>query len=783
MAVWLASGGVENCPTKTAVDAEIAESSGPSPDVAAEAVDVVQDSTVYPPASELTEPLDHQQFSTADEAAGSSGPLPDVTAETAVDAFVNDSAIVPSVSEVSDVAGQLFLTIDEVVTDMATERGVDQVASMDSSIYSEPVFRSPVQPYESCLFDHDYTNVGVDNTVDIMNSSPDSGSGQSAFGRAFSSSTRKRLRSPNDWKRNKDKLARQKGQKYTNCGGVTVPTKQPPVGIQLCTRKCRLRCDEIHDDERLRIFTEFYNLDENGKNIHIFSCIQSYKPKVMHLSARRHRAASFSYYTVVNGVRRQICKKAFSSLHMVTPGKLRHICEQVMSGQSTAHPDMRGRHSTRVNRASEQAKETVRDHIRSFPAEPSHYSRHKNGNRLYLSAFLSVGKMYDEYVKLCSDKGENPMSSSAYRDIFTKEFNFGFGCPKSDTCSTCDKAANASNSDALEDHKHRADLAFRAMQADREEAQTTNSSKHFITFDLQKTLPLPKLTTSVAFYLRQVWLYNCGIHVASSAASGSYFHLWTENEAGRGCNEICSCILAFLDKTGMHGGHLTAWSDSCAGQNKNFFTVCLWQLLIQQGRFSIIDHKFPEPGHSFLDSDRDFAHIEKSVRKKGNIYTKDQYADTITASFRKSKTGLTHMNGKFYDLKQLPRALGIRNTTNNTDGERICFRDNIRWVRVEKFGEYSYKNSISDSAPWHHVQLTASDSTSQCDLNALLLPECTKPVSDKKLCDIKKLLPFIPAVYQEFYHKLTSSASEQAEDDTLIIDTENAGNKLCIFCL
>ena len=430
MAVWLASGGVENCPTKTAVDAEIAESSGPSqdvaaeavdvvvqdstvyppaseltepvahqqfftfstadeaaessgpsPDVAAEAVDVVQDSTVYPPASELTEPLDHQQFSTADEAAGSSGPLPDVTAETAVDAFVNDSAIVPSVSEVSDVAGQqfltidkavasaigllshvaaetavntvqrdsaldpsvsevsdvagkLFLTIDEVVTYMATERGVDQVASMDSSIYSEPVFRSPVQPYESCLFDHDYTNVGVDNTVDIMNSSPDSGSGQSAFGRAFSSSTRKRLRSPNDWKRNKDKLARQKGQKYTNCGGVTVPTKQPPVGIQLCTRKCRLRCDEIHDDERLRIFTEFYNLDENGKNIHIFSCIQSYKPKVMHLSARRHRAASFSYYTVVNGVRRRICKKAFSSLHMVTTGKLRHICEQVMSGQS-----------------------------------------------------------------------------------------------------------------------------------------------------------------------------------------------------------------------------------------------------------------------------------------------------------------------------------------------------------------------------------------------------------------------------------------------------------------
>lgn len=159
---------------------------------------------------------------------------------------------------------------------MATERGVDQVASMDSSIYSEPVFRSPVQPYESCLFDHDYTNVGVDNTVDIMNSSPDSGSGQSAFGRAFSSSTRKRLRSPNDWKRNKDKLARQKGQKYTNCGGVTVPTKQPPVGIQLCTRKCRLRCDEIHDDERLRIFAYLLNSTTLTRTAKIFISSAAY---------------------------------------------------------------------------------------------------------------------------------------------------------------------------------------------------------------------------------------------------------------------------------------------------------------------------------------------------------------------------------------------------------------------------------------------------------------------------------------------------------------------------
>lgn len=34
-------------------------------------------------------------------------------------------------------------------------------------------------------------------------------------------------------------------------------------------------------------------------------------------------------------------------------------------------------------------------------------------------------------------------------------------------------------------------------------------------------------------------------------------------------------------------------------------------------------HKFPEPSHTYLDSDRDFAQIEKKVRRHENIYTVD----------------------------------------------------------------------------------------------------------------------------------------------------------------
>ena len=54
--------------------------------------------------------------------------------------------------------------------------------------------------------------------------------------------------------------------------------------------------------------------------------------------------------------------------------------------------------------------------------------------------------------------------------------------------------------------------------------------KYFITFDLQKTLPLPKLSTSVAFYFWQVWLYNLGIHLTMKREEKAYMQIWTEDE-------------------------------------------------------------------------------------------------------------------------------------------------------------------------------------------------------------------------------------------------------------
>ena len=79
------------------------------------------------------------------------------------------------------------------------------------------------------------------------------------------------------------------------------------------------------------------------------------------------------------------------------------------------------------------------DHIRTFPAEASHYSRNRNLSRKYLSHELNISKMYTLFVeKVNAEGGEGRCSERHYCDVFTTKFNLDFGLPRTDTCKTCD---------------------------------------------------------------------------------------------------------------------------------------------------------------------------------------------------------------------------------------------------------------------------------------------------------------------------------------------------------
>uniref|UniRef100_A0A1B6CPY4 Uncharacterized protein n=1 Tax=Clastoptera arizonana TaxID=38151 RepID=A0A1B6CPY4_9HEMI len=146
------------------------------------------------------------------------------------------------------------------------------------------------------------------------------------------------------------------------------------------------------------------------------------------------------------------------------------------------------------------------EHIASFPAEESHYP-----NKKYLSPMLSVVKMYRLYQEQCKlDQVPERflIKESMYRFVFDHEFNLSIGHPKSDTCSTCDSGK------CTEEHIYMYTATFEAQKTDRESAECLDDVI-YLTMDLQQTMPLPRLTTSKAFYKRQMWFYNLGLLINS----------------------------------------------------------------------------------------------------------------------------------------------------------------------------------------------------------------------------------------------------------------------------
>nr|CAH7758580.1 unnamed protein product [Callosobruchus chinensis] len=510
---------------------------------------------------------------------------------------------------------------------------------------------------------------------------------------------RKRERAPHTWKRNLAAKAREQGHSYiSQKTKKTMPSKQIKQGT-LCKDTCRLKCSGKFDlADRSNILKRYYSLDVNAKNVLLFKSI-----KILPVQRPRY---SISYNKKVE----LVCKEALCSLYQFSKKKVEVIQNKLKSGQCAPSPDERGCHSNRPHKLDETVVNCITNHILKFPSEASHYSRNHNPHRKYLSPVLNISIMYKLYLQEC-DEEDRPKyfkcSYKSYNNIFSTKFNLGFGHPKSDTCSTCDSGQGT------EEHTEKYKLAFEKQKIDRALA-TENQHICYVTVDLQQTMPLPKLTTSKAFYLRQMWFYNFGVHAVTAAGHQAYFFNWTEDLASRGSVEIGSCILRFVQQLrDLHG-------DRFKHLNKNFNIISLYQYFILNGWFEIIDHKFPEVGHSYLDSDRDFGRIEQKLRREENIYVPDQYRQIIQQASPKNSV-LTNMKSYFYDIDKLGASLHLTNKKKNTTGQKVNVRDNIKWFRINEFGSYLYKESLNEDEPFMKVNIlkTGSRIVSEVEMDRL----------------------------------------------------------------
>lgn len=274
-----------------------------------------------------------------------------------------------------------------------------------------------------------------------------------------------------------------------------------------------------------------------------------------------------------------------------------------------------------------------------------------------------------------------------------------------------------------------------------------------IAFDLQKALPCPLLTTNKIYYMRQLWTYNFCVH--NLATNKATMFLWNESIASRGSQEVASCLNMFL-KYHPNAKHLIAYSDCCGGQNRNKNIAKFWMYVVKEGILETIDHKFLEPGHTYMECDRDFGVIEKRKKKTEYVFVPDEWANAISNA-SKSFTVVKMQQSDFISTDAMNAIVDIKpSTCRDTSGHPLKW-SSIRWMRFEKRRPLVMlvKPTFNHDYEFLEIDFQKPLKGRPPTIKLDRLYQEPLEIKEAKWKNLQELLPFIPPVYHEFYTSLT----------------------------
>ena len=239
-----------------------------------------------------------------------------------------------------------------------------------------------------------------------------------------------------------------------------------------------------------------------------------------------------------------VCKKTFTDTFSLTNKEIDYMVKLKKEGAIDVK-DRRGG----ARRVKYSAADTtlIKKHIDSIPRYESHYGRSRS-DKFYFSLDLNKNRIYNAFKDL---HPRSTIDRRLYIQYFEKEFpNISFHKPRVDTCRTCDglknqiaiakcSAESTLKRQDLVAHHDISEKARSEMKKDIMLSTIPDTESSVISIDLQQVIMLPNFTHSDMFYLRQLSVYNFGVHF-HNANQSPYMCLWTEATSNRGANKIAS---------------------------------------------------------------------------------------------------------------------------------------------------------------------------------------------------------------------------------------------------
>jgi hypothetical protein len=142
---------------------------------------------------------------------------------------------------------------------------------------------------------------------------------------------------------------------------------------------------------------------------------------------------------------------------------------------------------------------------------------------------------------------------------------------------------------------------------------------------------------------------------------------------------LYSCVLAYCDQLAKAQSWcetITAFSDSCVGQNRNCKMALMWAYVCQKYKFKQINHKFLVSGHSYLPNDADFDVVEQQLRKKTEIFTFKKWHKQIAKCCNTNPYKVVEMHAdNFFLIHNLAELLNIRKVSEE--------RQQVKWLSIQ----------------------------------------------------------------------------------------------------
>lgn len=522
------------------------------------------------------------------------------------------------------------------------------------------------------------------------------------------------------------------------------------------------------EDNCIDIFTKFYEIkSKDEQDLYLQGLIdvcevkrrrpeqkEKEKPRVSH---------SFSYHVMSGITREEVCLNALISVLNISEKRIRRIRQLKVLGKTPE--DKRGKHIS--NQLSQEIRDTVDAHIRSFPLKESHYA----GKKIYyLSADLNVKKMWTFFSE---KEPQMKVSKNYYWSHYKENYNYAFGRPQVDTCSKCEELNLKIKSPHLNEvakrtavaellvHRRMSKKFYDALRYEKSEEGMNEKDVLSIAFDFMKTVSLPRIPIQDLYYMRQLSVNVFSIHDIKNSTSKVY--VYHEGQARKGPNEVCTFLDMFLSSIPQHYKKLRLFCDNCSGQNKNqsLSRYCLY--LTDSGRFEKVEQFFPVRGHSFLPCDRDFGTISKALSKHDRIFSMHEITEIIINSTKSGKFEVREVEGtdilnfkswncKFYKKSCLSQETRGRNVAKE---QKVYFSINKLFHFVYECKNKGYIKAFTNiKGLIGHTFFLAKSAGPITGPDTLAYPTGKVTIKQAKREDLIRLQNFIPHEYLEFYEEI-----------------------------